>query len=78
MLSTQNVLPNFLKALVIASAALLSINAFAEKHESGELKDITVEETTILNGDSVEEAKEKADTEEKKRMEDELEKIPTE
>jgi len=74
------VLPNFLKALLITSAFLFSISVAAGSPEVRELKDLSVEETTILKGDASEDsaAKEQAKAEAEERMEKELKKIPTE
>jgi len=76
MLSNQNVLPNFLKTVLFASTAALSMNAFAGSPEVGELKDMTVEESTILTGDTVEKAKIQKEAGTEVRLEEELNKAP--
>jgi hypothetical protein len=52
MSSTKKVLPNFVKTLVIASLATISVSAFAGHHEKGEnkmpeLKDMKAKSTEL-------------------------------
>jgi hypothetical protein len=59
MLSNTPVLPNFVKTLVITTAAIMSISAFAGHHEKaekkiGDLKDMTTAEETMLKADETE------------------------
>jgi len=73
MLSIQNALPNFLKILVLASAALLSMNAFAENKEASDSTDVEVDQITILH-DKPSETEEASDEETKKdEMKQEIE-----
>ncbi|MFT5574216.1 MAG: hypothetical protein ACI9FR_003154 [Cryomorphaceae bacterium] len=56
MLSNNPVLPNFAKTLVIATAAAMSVSAFAGHHEEaekkiGDLKDMTTSEESMLKAD---------------------------
>ena len=56
MLSNNPVLPNFAKTLVIATAAAMSVSAFAGHHEEaekkiGDLKDMTTPEESMLKSD---------------------------
>ena len=80
MLSNQNVLPNFLKTILFASATVLSMNAFAESTEVQEFKDVTVDESTVLKDDVTEDVKTQAEIEAEAnaRLEAELEKAPKE
>jgi len=76
MLSNQNVLPNFLKTVLFASATALSMNAFAGNPEASELKDMSAEESTILTGEATDEVKAQEEAEAKARLETELNKAP--
>ena len=60
MLSTKNVLPNFLKTVLFTAAASLSFSAFSGDFQVSDLKDITVEETTILTDDATKQAEAEA------------------
>lgn len=57
MLSNKPVLPNFIKAIVLSTAAAFSISAFAGDHESaeekiGDLKDMTTSEAKLTKEES--------------------------
>ncbi|GAA6138008.1 hypothetical protein NBRC116583_17550 [Arenicella sp. 4NH20-0111] len=56
MISTKNVLPNFLKTVLFAAIAATSISTFAGHHEKGEkigeLKDMK-KKTTMLKKDEM-------------------------
>lgn len=56
MISTKNVLPNFLKTVLFAAAAATSVSVFAGDHEKseaiGELKDMK-NKKTMLKEDEV-------------------------
>jgi len=54
MLSSTEVLPNFLKTVLFAAAASMSLSAFAGHHEEaevGDLKDMSAESATELTAD---------------------------